>query len=246
MPSRHGFLVPIPLKQLFSPHPLGIAPVENLQPRCAWEVGIEFVLRNYAFEVSLADKMEQLFTHALNMIAVQQPFTVAWDQATQAVLPIRERQIAQVLAVAEKQIKGVVARLTSAKEQVSELRIAGLVQANDLSIQNSILGVALLRKSKIESRERLKLIPVAGDQPAMAILEVCQSAKTIPLELIDPVRMGKWPGRTADWHRLKIQQHLSNMIRDSGGSFLQPAARISPGCLRDSGNRETSPPLSGH
>jgi hypothetical protein len=33
--------------------------------RCAWQVGIKFSLCNYAFEVALADKMEQLFTHAL-------------------------------------------------------------------------------------------------------------------------------------------------------------------------------------
>jgi hypothetical protein len=80
MPSRHGFLVPFPLKQVFSPHPLGIVPVADLQPRCTWQVGVEFVLCNYTFEVSLADKMEQLLTHALNVIAVQQPFTFASDK----------------------------------------------------------------------------------------------------------------------------------------------------------------------
>jgi len=174
---------------------LGIAPVANFQPgyTSIEEIGIKFALRHDAFEVSLADKMEQLLTHALNVIAVQQPFTVAWDQATQPMLSISKRQVAQVLAVREQQIKGAVARVTSAKEQVFELRIARLVQANDLSIQNGILGVALLRKSKIESREGLELVPVAGDQPALFILEVCQGAKTIPLDLIDPVRMGKGP-----------------------------------------------------
>jgi len=81
MPSCHGFLVPFPLKQLFSPHPLGILPVADLQPGCAWQVRINFSLCNYTFEIALADKMEQLLTHALNVIAVQQPFTVRWDQA---------------------------------------------------------------------------------------------------------------------------------------------------------------------
>ena len=93
--------------------------------------------------------MEQLFPHALNVIAVQQPLTVAWDQATQLLLPISEGQVAQVLAIRQQQIKGVVARLTSVKEQVLELRIASIVQANDLSIQNGILGVAFQRNSKI-------------------------------------------------------------------------------------------------
>jgi hypothetical protein len=58
-----------------------------------------------------------------------------------------------------------------------ELRIACLVKANDLAIQNGILDVALQRRSKIQRRAGLKLIPVAGDQPAMAIFEVCQGAK---------------------------------------------------------------------
>ena len=104
MPSRHGFLVPFPLKQLFSPHPLGILPVADLQPGRTWQVGIQFSLCNYTFEVAL-DKMEQLFTHALNVVTVQQPFTVRWDQAVQPMLTVGERQVTQVLAITEQQIK---------------------------------------------------------------------------------------------------------------------------------------------
>ena len=81
MPSRHGFLVPFSLKQLFSPQPLGILPVADLQPGRTGQVGIKFSLCNYTFEIALADKMEQLLTHALNVITVQQTFTVRWDQA---------------------------------------------------------------------------------------------------------------------------------------------------------------------
>src|SRR6516162_354739 len=40
----------------------------------------------------------------------------------------------------------------------------------------------------------------------MAMFEVCQGAKAVPLDLIYPVRMGKRPRRTANWHRLKIRQ----------------------------------------
>ena len=79
MPSRHGFLVPFPLKELFSPQPLGILSVADLQPGRTWQVGIQFSLCNYTFEVAL-DKMEQLFTHALNVVTVQQPFTLAGEQ----------------------------------------------------------------------------------------------------------------------------------------------------------------------
>jgi hypothetical protein len=103
-------------KQLFPSQPLGILPVADLQPGCAWQIGIKFPLRNYTFEVAVADKMEQFFTHALNLISVQQAFTAAWDHAMQLILPIRERQMAQVFAITEQQIKGVVARLTSAKQ----------------------------------------------------------------------------------------------------------------------------------
>jgi|SRR6516165_3685074 len=116
MPSRNGFLVPFPLKQLFSPHPLGIIPVADLQPGCACQVGIKLSLRNHTFEIALADQMEQLLAYALNMITVQQPFTTAWDQAMQPMLTFCQRQVTQVLAVREQEIKGVVARLTSAKQ----------------------------------------------------------------------------------------------------------------------------------
>jgi len=81
MRSRYGFLVLFPLKELFSPCPLGILPVADLPPGCAWQVGIKFSLCHYPLEVTLADKMEQLFTHAFNVMAVQQTFTVRWDQA---------------------------------------------------------------------------------------------------------------------------------------------------------------------
>jgi hypothetical protein len=76
------------LKQLFSPHPLGILPVADLQPGCAWQVGIKSSLRNDTFEVALTDKMEQLLTHALNVITVQQPFTVALSPFSMKAFPI--------------------------------------------------------------------------------------------------------------------------------------------------------------
>ena len=105
MPSRDWFLVPFPLKQLFSPHPLGILPVADLQPGRTWQVGIKFSLCHYTFEIALAGKMEQLLTHALNVVAVQQPFTVGWDQAVQPMFTVGERQVTQVLAITEQQIK---------------------------------------------------------------------------------------------------------------------------------------------
>jgi hypothetical protein len=51
----------------------------------------------------------------------------------------------------QQQNKAVRARLTSAKEQVCELRSARLIQANDFSIEHGISGAALQRKSKIQS-----------------------------------------------------------------------------------------------
>jgi len=85
MPSQ-GFLVPFPLKQLFSRHPLGILPVADLQPGCTWQVGIKFSLCNYTFEIRAGRQdgtaLHDLFTHALNVVTVQQPFTLAWEQAS--------------------------------------------------------------------------------------------------------------------------------------------------------------------
>jgi hypothetical protein len=44
----------------------------------------------------------------------------------------------------------------------------------------------------------------------MAIFEVCQGAKAVPLDLKEPLRMGKGPRRTANRRGLKMRQHLSN------------------------------------
>jgi len=60
--------------------------------------------------------MEQFLAHALDVITVQQPFTVAWDQAMQPMLTFCQGQGAQVLVIAEEDIEGVVARLTSVKQ----------------------------------------------------------------------------------------------------------------------------------
>jgi len=66
----------------------------------------------------------------------------------QLMLPIRNRQIVQVVTITEEQTKGVVARLTSAKQRVGELRCARLIQADDFSVERCVLGTALQRKSK--------------------------------------------------------------------------------------------------
>jgi hypothetical protein len=56
--------VPFPLEQFFSPHPAGIIPVADLQPRCVLQAGIQFSLCNYAFEIALTDKMIACDPHA--------------------------------------------------------------------------------------------------------------------------------------------------------------------------------------
>jgi hypothetical protein len=90
------------------------------------------------------------------------------------------------------------------------LRSAHLIQAYNFPVEDSILGAALQRKSKIQRGKGLDLVPVAGDQPPMAIFEVCQGAKAVPLDLKEPLTMGKGPRRTANRHGLKMRQHLSN------------------------------------
>jgi hypothetical protein len=54
----------------------------------AWQIGIKCSICDYTFEIALADKVEQVLTHALNVIRVQQPFTVRWDQIMQPMLTV--------------------------------------------------------------------------------------------------------------------------------------------------------------
>ena len=87
-------------------------------------------------------------------------------------LAFAERQIAQVFAIAGEQIECIESRFPTAEHQVSELRIALFVQANNLAIQHATFGAALYRESDIQSREGFELVPIARHQPATAILDI--------------------------------------------------------------------------
>jgi hypothetical protein len=88
-----------PARTTFSADALRIALVADFEPSNASieQVGIELLLGDNAFTVVQENQIEQFLAHALDVIAVEQPFSTAWDDAVQAVLTIRERQISQSL-----------------------------------------------------------------------------------------------------------------------------------------------------
>jgi hypothetical protein len=72
---KFGIAAAFAVKQFFTPDPLRIVLVANLQPACVVrQVWIELALRDNPFEVMVASKSEQAFAIAVYVVAVEQAF----------------------------------------------------------------------------------------------------------------------------------------------------------------------------
>jgi hypothetical protein len=94
------------------------------------------MLRHDAFEVMLAGHAVKTFAVVFQMIAIEQPLTVVHDGRTKASFTFAQWGISQIVAVAPNQIKGNESRFASSEQQVTKLRLAVLVEANNLAIEN--------------------------------------------------------------------------------------------------------------
>jgi hypothetical protein len=64
-------------------------------------------LGDNAFKIMLASKPEQPFTIAVDVGAVQEPFALPGYDRPQPQLPLNQRQVSQVLAIAPQQIESI-------------------------------------------------------------------------------------------------------------------------------------------
>jgi hypothetical protein len=132
------------------------------------------VLWDDASQIAFPRQPKQAFALCFDVIAIEESISVPGNDGTKSGLALDQRQMTQVLAVSPQLIEGVEARLTLAKQQVAELRFAAAIEAHDLAIQIHRLGVEFCRDGMVQHRKRPELISVAGNQPALATLDLNQ------------------------------------------------------------------------
>jgi hypothetical protein len=69
----------------------------------------------------------------------------------------------EVLTVAPQQVEGTKTGLSAMEEKFIELRLAGVVQRDDLRIEHSGVSFQFIGDSSVERAEGFKLISISGD-----------------------------------------------------------------------------------
>lgn len=116
------------------------------------QVRVRLALRNDAFEIVLASKSKQSLAVCADVVAVKQPFTPLGHDRPKPELPVGQRQIPKVFAVAEsarfflvigfgvlipKNVEHDESRLCASEEQIKELRLALSVEANYFAVKDA-------------------------------------------------------------------------------------------------------------
>ena len=70
-------------------------------------------------------------------------------------------------------------------KNASENPDAGLVEAGNLAIEDSVFDSKMLRDPCGEIRKAVENVSVSRDEFAFTVLEVCESAEAVYLQLID-------------------------------------------------------------
>jgi hypothetical protein len=116
-----------------------------------------------SFEVAFTCEAKELLSRQFHVIAVEQPFSYSWNYAAQPVLAILQGKVTQIFAIAREQIECLEAWLISTEQQIRELRIASIVQPDDLSIQGGTFGTAFESELTV-----LRLFAIGPKYPPMS------------------------------------------------------------------------------
>jgi hypothetical protein len=92
----------------------------------------------------------------LDMVAMEQSISLL-NQKAQSTFPLDERCVVEVLTVAPQEVEGTKTGISAMEEKFIEMRLAVVVQRDNLRIQHR--GVS----SSIERTEGLELISISGD-----------------------------------------------------------------------------------
>ena len=128
-------MVPLPLEKLLASFPLRIRRIPNLEPtRLLFDVRIKLALCNDALKIIVTGNTEQALSIAFDVIAVQNAFATGWKNRAQLLFAFDQRPVSKVLPVTPKQIERYESRLAASVKQITELRLARIVQTHDLAI----------------------------------------------------------------------------------------------------------------
>src|SRR3954471_16748214 len=109
------------------------------------------MLRDDAFEVVLARKLEKFFAFAFEVAGIQEPGATLRSDCSKTCLALNQRRIAQVITVTPQQVKRLEPRLTAAEYQFLKLRFALGVEANNLSVQHRSAIPEFVRQARGQS-----------------------------------------------------------------------------------------------
>ncbi len=76
------------------------------------------------------------------MVAVQEPLAGSGHDAPQAVLAFFQREVPQIIAIAVEKIECVEAGFTTVEKKVLEVGLARVIEADDLTVEDSMTGTA--------------------------------------------------------------------------------------------------------
>jgi len=105
----------------------------------------------------------------------------------QATFPFDQRQAAQVVAVQPQQVKSIEDGLALAGHQFVELADAVAIEADDFAVQDSVLDGQFIERL-LQVIEGLEVIQAAGDELALAGLDVGDRAEAVVLERTSSLR----------------------------------------------------------
>src|SRR5260370_781644 len=138
-------------------------------------------------------------------------------------------QASQIFAVQKQKIKRVEHRLAPASQQRVELATTLVIQTNDLAVDHGILysqtsqGFAKRTKAFVD-------VILPRDQLTAPISDVSDSAKTIMLQLENPIRMIEWSGDTRGNGKVDGWEMLHTLIVGGCTGFAQTKSRKSAVC----------------
>lgn len=148
-----GIASALALKQFLASDPLGVVLIANLEPACVIrQVWIGLALCHDAFEIVLACQPEQFLAISVEVIAIEETFTLLGRDRMKPELAVYQRQIPKVFAILEsasfllivrpsvlvpQDVEGIKHRLGMPEQEITELRLAISFEADDLAIENA-------------------------------------------------------------------------------------------------------------
>jgi len=179
------------------------------------------VLRYDPFEIVFARQPEKRLAITLHVVAVEEPFRLFRHHPTKALLAVAQRQITSVLAVAEpthlfliirlrvlvpENVESVKDRFGTAEQQVTELRLAMRIEADNLAIEHTPAALEVTSQSFAQSGKAFERVPVARYQPDAIAVGIKERTKAVPLDLEKPIGIVERLGPAAERHGL--EHHL--------------------------------------